>query len=163
MSLYSKIKYNLKEMSIEKRRLEDRIIDATDKINEHLLKCLVIQDKTHNLNHWSQEVYSFLPRVPQLRGSNKLPSKSLILKRTLGLYGTDLIRRMDIYIPDICRRENVEVPEYNKQSLYKCIENYYNWLASNLSETGEVLSTDVKAQINELIKDYNNSFTKAGV
>ena len=52
------MKIRLLEMSIERRKLEEKIDNTTDKLIEHLLMCLLIQDDTNNLNHWSNEVYS---------------------------------------------------------------------------------------------------------
>lgn len=165
-SLYKKIKYHLLEMSLDKDRLESDIRNKTQMLNLHLLKCLLIQNTTRTLNHWGQEVYALLSTVPKLKSKNKYPSEKILYNCTLGYFADDLLEKLDSYIEDVNDIENANITDYNKDSLYNCIINYYKWLIPILSKDGKVTTTEVKAQINTLIKEYNKSQThkqKVGV
>ena len=155
MNLYKSIKYYLTEMSLDKERLIQRILDKTEKINDLLLKCLLIQNTTNNLNHWSTEIYSFLPRIQKLKGKNKLPSEKLLTTYTLGYFQDTLLEYMDAMIISMNDIENTNIIEYNKQALYDCIIDYYKWLIPNLANTGNVNIIAVKQEIKELIEKYN--------
>lgn len=142
-------------MAIDSRNMKNRIMDKTDKITEHLLKCLLIQDTTHNLNHWSQEIYGFMYSLPKLKRTNKLPSKEMIYNCINDYIGDTLLDNIDTLVKNINYQENTNITDYDKQSLYNCIMSYYNWLSSQLS-IGAVENIEVKNQINTLINKYNS-------
>ncbi len=162
-NLYRKLRYYLIEMSLDKKSLEKDIRDKTEKINEHLLKCLLIQNTTNTLNHWSQEVYNFLHSVPKLKGSNKLPNERILHNCTLGYFGDVLLERLDYYVEELNDLEHTNITDYNKQSLYDCILDYYKWLIPMLSTQGTIKNSQVKSQINTLIQKYNKENTKPKV
>lgn len=159
MNLYKRIKYYLTEMSESKSKIERDIKYNSRELIEHLLKCLLFQNTTNNLNHWGQEVYSYLKDVQKLKGSNKLPSEKMLYNCTLGYFADSLLMKLNIYIESICEEENISIKEYDKKLLYDCIIDYYKWLVPILSTKGAVKPSEVKAQINILINKYNTEST----
>ncbi len=165
-NLYKRIRYYLIEMPDSKRDIETDVRQSTGRINEHLLKCLLIQDTTHNLNHWSDEVYELLSDVPKMKGNNKLPSEKMLYNCTIGYFGDFLYERLDGYIEDISEQEHTDIVYSNKQIIYDCIMSYYKWLIPILSHEGSVKQEEIKSEINKLIQQYNATTKqkeKAGV
>lgn len=162
MNLFKRIKLNLLEMSEDKAKLGSKIDNVTWILDEHLVKCLIYQNKTNTLNHWQHEIYSFLPRVPKLKGSNKYPSEKFLYNCTINIYSDALMDYLNSHVVNVQDKYG-KVDNINKQGLYDCIIAYYKWLIPILSKNGAVTEPEVRAEINNLIKDYNNSLTKVGV
>ena len=154
-NLYKSIKIYLTEMSIKRKYLLEDLRIATNRINEHLLKCLLIQNETNNLNHWSKEIYSFLFRVPKLKNDKGFPDEKTLSEGTLDYINDSLPQQIDVMIKSINSDENTNIIEYNKQAIYDCIIDYYKWLIPILSKEGIVELDAVKQKINELINKYN--------
>lgn len=57
----------LQETLENKSQVRQDIVNVEGKIIEHLLKCFLYKDSTNNLNHWKQEIFSFLYEVPKLK------------------------------------------------------------------------------------------------
>lgn len=160
------MKIRLLEMFIERRKLEEKIDNTTDKLIEHLLMCLLIQDDTNNLNHWSNEVYSSLSRTYSLKPNNKLPSKKLLYSFTIDQFGDILPRWVRGYVSHINDKENTNITDYDTQLLSDYVIKYYEWLIPILSKEGFVESQEVRQQIKSLIQEYNQeikSKPKVGV
>lgn len=147
----------LNEMSQEKTKIEQYLMSKVTIINDHLLKCLLLQDSTNSLNHWIKEIWGFLPELPLIKGTNKLPSEKMIRNHTISYFDDTLLDHLDIKIKGINYEENSNVTSYNKQSLYDCIIEYYNRLIPVLARNGEVDDIFTTTIINELIQKYNES------
>ncbi len=156
MNLYEIIKYNLLEISTPLAIFKYNTTFKTYEISMHLLKCLLIQDKNDCLEHWEHKLYTLLHSLPRLK-HNKYPSYKMLKSLTIDYLKLDFINDIDNNIADMCEEENIKVPPYNGESLCKCIINYYDWLAKELSLKGSVSFQLIKAEINNLIYEYNNS------
>jgi len=160
--MYKEIKNNLNEqeelfeMAVEKSAAAANIMSHISELNKHLIKCLLIQNNTGYLDHWGQEIYAALNDVPKLKHDKKLPDEDFIRENTIGYFEDRLPNKLDNIIKVINKQEKTNITKYNKDLLYECIIDYYNWLIPILAVEGEIDdSDDVKNKINELITKYN--------
>lgn len=144
--------YNLKEQALRKSKIEDSLINVTKMINTHLIKCFIFQNSTGDLNHWCSEVSAFLPYIPRLKGTNKYPSSKFILKNTIECYIEDLKTIIDTTYDNLIF-DGYKEKEYNKDKVYDKICEYYNWMANELSTTGDLSKRKVYNKIKELINE----------
>lgn len=145
----------LQEMSENKSQIRQDIVNVEGKIIEHLLKCFLYKDSTNNLNHWKQEIFSFLYEVPKLKNTKKFPSYKLLYSFTIERIYDTLLDRIEPRIKNLEFKGYPKVNNYNKKDLYNAILEYYNWLIKELSKTGFVESKSVFNKIDEIIQKYN--------
>lgn len=162
-NLYKRIKYYLTEMSTEKSIIQFKVIDKLEIITEHLLKCLLIQNKTDTLEHWCNEIYGFLNNIPRMKGNNKYPNDKLIYSWIIGWIDDDLLEWINSDISMINSKYSMDTSNCNKQSLNDCILEYYKWLSLKLSQNGKINNEEVRQQISTLINKYNKENTKPKV
>lgn len=152
----------LYEMALSQSEIEQRVHNMTEVICVHILRCLLIQDSTNNLSHWEDELFGFLPRLPKLKNTNKLPDKYLIYKWFKDEIGDTLFHDLDTEVKNMNSLEKTNVTEYNKQTLYNCIMNYLKWLSSELSK-GALNNDLVHEQVDKLVQEYNTQLDKQKV
>lgn len=145
----------LQESAMRQSKLEDNLIDINPKITEHLLKCFLYKNTTNNLEHWKQDIYSFLHEVPVLKQNKKLPSYKFLINNTFNIYSEVLMNRLDAKIRDLIKKGYPEISNYNKQNLYSAIYNYYDWLCKLLASNGYIELSEICDKIDELINEYN--------
>lgn len=118
-------------------------------IIRHLIK-LWRYPHAAEVNHWRQEVYSFLYEVGRLKGSNKYPSVEFIMKNTYNVNKSDIpkwfngvSRTYDGKFESLDIRDDVDL-------MNKRIKEYFEWLADALSTDGYVFPEDVYSKLKEL-------------
>ena len=145
----------LTELAIEKRHLEDRLIDRSVEIIEHLL-CIVLDPKNVNRDHWTSEIYAFINNVPILKSTKKLPTEQFIYDSTYGVWQDNILNNdyFNRQIESICEEENIDIPDDigSKQTEFDMIcAEYFKWLSNTLSKSGKVTRSSCKNKIDELI------------
>lgn len=141
----------IRAMSESQTEIYRRVSDKAANILEHLIKVIEYPD-AQEVNHWKQEIYSFLNDVKKLRGTNKLPKSKLIFK---GLsVSNDMI---DKFIGRVHRTYINYQPRNNSAAfILNCVEEYQHWLSDKLSTEGLVYSDEVYAKIDEISQKENN-------
>jgi len=145
----------LTELAIEKRHLEDRLIDRSVEIIEHLL-CIVLDPKNVNRDNWTSEIYAFINNVPILKSTKKLPTERFIYDSTYGVWQDNILNNeyFNRQIESICEEENIDIPEDigSIQTDFDIIcAEYFKWLSNTLSKSGKVTRSSCKNKIDELI------------
>ncbi len=133
-------------MSKSQSRIYDAISSASEQINIHIAKILLFPDSGH-VDHWMHEIWSFLPRISRLKGTNKLPKPSMIrraLKEENDALNSYLIIAQDL--EDTLEPVDVTLSKYTH-----VVEEYQNWLCQIFSTSEQVRQVDVKAKLRELI------------
>lgn len=139
----------IKAMSDKKEVIYRRISDPSDRIIEHIIKLVLFSDSTY-CNHWKQEIFGFLNRIPSLKSSGKYPKASWIYT-ALTIYN-DQLSSMISDIKEDCSSLNAR--SITDASIENAVEDYQLWLANNLSENGRVRLQDVYNKLDEIIKNY---------
>jgi hypothetical protein len=102
------------------------------------------------VNHWRQEVYNFLNQVGRLKSSNKYPSVNFIMKNTFDVNKPDIPKWLNsishVYDEDF---ESTGIRE-DTELMSERIKEYFEWLASKLSDEGNVFSKYVYSKLKEL-------------
>lgn len=132
-------------MSDDLKSIRDKIRDQTDQLVEHLIK-LALFPECDSIDHWRAEVYSFLNKVPRIKGKNSWPKYKLI-REPLSIYEDMVDELVDHVKKDY---KNLSPVPINPIKLQNMITAYNNWLASELSQRGRVDSDDVFAKLEEL-------------
>lgn len=145
----------LTELAIEKRHLEDRLIDRSVEIIEHLL-CIVLDPKNVNRDHWTSEIYAFINNVPILKSTKKLPTEQFIYDSTYGVWQDNILNNeyFNRQIESICEEENIDIPDdigSTQIEFYMICAEYFKWLSATLSKSGKVTRSSCKNKIDELI------------
>lgn len=130
-----------------KRRLEIRLSDAVDRIQEHLIKCLVYHD-SDSLPHWKSEIRGFFPRIKKLSGSNKYPSAKFIFNNTWMLVEDT---SDDMYLSIIKWYPDLTPNNVTPGQVYKLSEDFFIWWSNELSTTGVIELSKLSNKVDELI------------
>lgn len=147
MKIYIRNTQSILGFATRKSDIAAALEEDTRELIEHLIK-LWIFPNAEDCNHWKQEVYNFLYRVPRLKGSNKFPSKKFILHNTIDVNADNISALLRIVISDYTNRYE------QRRSTYSTMEErillYFDWLAEELSTSGKVARADVYAKLAEL-------------
>lgn len=136
-------------MSFDREKVRDILISSSEKIIEHLIKILYYPN-SDNVDHWKIEVYSFLNRVPKLKGSNKWPSKKFILSSISGY--NDAIEAFTNPVIHKYGTPETNIPD---SEIVKAIESYQDYLSSILSAQGYILDSDIYSKIDDIVSKYS--------
>ena len=111
---------------------------------EHLIKVFMYPD-SDDLNHWKQEIYAAMSRVPKLKRTKKYPESKNILKYSWNIW-KDSIDDMIQVIENDYGSSNID-----SNTIYNKIYKYLNWLADELTNFGYVTSKQIYVEIDSLI------------
>lgn len=118
--------------------IENRIADAAEQIDEHLIKLILYPNNTQDIEHWRSEIYAFLHKVDKRKTANKYP-KSRFIYNALACHN-DI---MDNIIRCV-KSEYAYTPKYiSNPEILEIIEKYQKWLAYELSSQGAVTKQEV--------------------
>lgn len=133
-------------MSKAQSKVYDQISAASEQIDIHIAKIMLYPDAPY-VDHWMHEIWSFLPGISRLKGTNRLPKPSLI-RRALREENDSLNRFLLIaeYDEDKLEPHDITLQEYTR-----VVESYQDWVCQILSTSEAIRQVDVKAKLNELI------------
>ena len=141
-------------MGLSKYQLKGDLIDLTYKTNEYLLDCLLLQNKTNDLEDLEKEYYQ-LCRVPKVKETKEFPSEEFLYKNTIGFFEDSLMDALDEEIELTSLEYDISIPKYNKHAIYECIIDYYKWVIPKLSKEGIISYDQLVLETNKLIEKYN--------
>lgn len=147
MKIYIRNMQDIFGFASRKSDIAAMIEENTRELIQHLIKLWVFPD-AKDCNHWKQEVYNFLYRVPRLKMSNKFPSKKFILDNTIVVNKDNISALLRIVITDYKNQYEQKKSEYS--TMEEHILLYFDWLAEELSTDGKVARNDVYAKLSEL-------------
>lgn len=108
-----------------------------------------------NRVHWRKEVWEKFSRIYTLKSSNHLPSARFILDHSWNTHKTQLHRILQ-YAQDKESQYTV-YPKANFDEFYQIAEDYFYWLADQLSCHREILLSEVKQELDALGLDEIDS------
>lgn len=145
------MRFRLNEFAYDRHKIEDMLVNKSPEIVEHLIKIYLYPDDV-NTNHWKDEIYSFINRVPKIKFNNKFPSSKFIYEKTYGVWWDT--------IPNMIKKVVSEYGDYhinyNIGDILDFCSRYFNWLSRELSSNGLILKKNVYSTIDELLVDYEN-------
>lgn len=147
MKIYIRNTQDIFGFANRKSDIAAMIEENTRELIQHLIKLWIFPD-AKDCNHWKQEVYNFLYRVPRLKRSNKFPSKKFILNNTIVVNKDNIAALLRIVITDYKNQYEQKKSEYS--TMEEHILLYFDWLAEELSINGKVARNDVYAKLSEL-------------
>lgn len=101
-------------------------------------------------NHWKKEVWNLIRSVPKLKSSNRFPTYSQIRKQIWESYEDVIYEHICLWVDEI---DEDPIP-FDYESVYHAIEEYMDWLASQLCDKGVVRSSETYAKIEEIRTKY---------
>ena len=149
------------EFAENKKEIERHLTNQTDIIVEHIL--YLIMDKDNNaVDHWKNEIYSFLHTVKKLSGKNKFPTAKQIYDWTYCKISdciTDM-RWVRVFVEDACDKEGFTYTSISSFStiskqLDSFCRDYFSWLGENLSKVGIVSKQNVFKELDKLMRQYS--------
>ncbi len=144
------------EMSNDKKEIERNIINHLDEIIEHLIRAILIQNKTNNLNHWEHEIYAQLHRLPKVSGKNKRFSANKLQNLIYKYYEDTIKEDIPHIINDINYQEKDQhIDKYDIDKLIYLIHQYFLEITPTLSNIGRLEESIVHDIIDNLIIEYN--------
>lgn len=147
MKIYIRNTQDIFGFANRKSDIAAMIEENTRELIQHLIKLWVFPD-AKGCNHWKQEVYNFLYRVPRLKRSNKFPSKKFILNNTIVVNKDNISALLRIVITDYKNQYEQKKSEYS--TMEEHILLYFDWLAEELSINGKVARNDVYSELSKL-------------
>lgn len=136
-------------MSYDREKVRDKIIAASEKIIEHIVKLLYYPDSS-DCDHWKEEIYSFLPRVYKLKGSKKYPSKKFIFEALSG--HDDAIETFTNPVINQYGDPQIDVSDSN---LVSAIQSYQIYLSEVLSAQGYASPSEVYEMLDNIVDKYS--------
>lgn len=145
------MKLYIKCMGMSRRNIIEDLDNKSIELVRHLIKIILYQDRG-NLDHWSKELYEFLPSIPNLKGKNRFPDKNTILSGLWDRTQTRIHRMISGLIRDYVYKP-YDVSEYEVRDY---VYRYLKWVAEELSAYGVMEGKIACAnKAIELLRDYN--------
>ena len=132
------MKFRLVEFAYDRRKIEDILVNKSPEILEHLIK-IYFYPGNDNTNHWKDEIYSFINRVPKIKFNN-----------TFGVWGDTIPNIVDKVLDEYGDSNR----EYNMSDCLDFCSRYFTWLSNELSSKGLISKKDVYEIIDNLLHDY---------
>lgn len=114
---------------------------------EHIIKLFLVP-YSQDRNHWKQEIYAALSRVPKLKMSHKYPSSSNILKHTWNIWHDSIFDMCNV----IAKEYGVTCLQDDKRHVYIICHQYLTWLADNISDSGYITRTAAYNMLDKLLR-----------
>lgn len=145
---------SLREFAINKKRLENRLMDKSEQLTLHLFKIFYHGSTQGRIDHWSGDLYDILNFIPSLKGSHIFPSKKDIYYNLWGYIEDRFSALSDSRITTLNRmakggKEGFGVIK-DKTPNYDCkkfCEGYFDWLSERLSMEGEVSEEEIREAV----------------
>lgn len=135
------MKLHVRAFAVTNRAAKDYLISKTPVVIDHLIKVFLYPD-VQEQNHWKKEIASALNTVPAIKSSNRKPRPKLIYENTFEAWKETIEDRIWAIVDDIA-----EVPTaFDVSDVYNAIEEYFTWLANDLSYSTLKFS-DIYAEI----------------
>lgn len=139
----------IRSFAVTKREIQADLRAAARVIIEHLIKIFLYPDAQEN-SHWKREVAAALNDVPKMKNSNKLPKAKFILDSSWMAWEDIFDRKVEVVKEDI-----VEDPiDVDINILYSAVDEYFDWLSTELSQFGSVSYTSIYHEIGYLQDKY---------
>lgn len=135
----------IRSMSEAQSKIYDKITSVANQIDMHIMKILFYPDSPF-VDHWMHEIWAFLSMVGKLKGSNKYP-KAAFIKKSLAVYNDMPEALMQLVWEDESDLDPLDVSVHD---IERCLNEYQDWLASELSANGFAKQAAVKAKLKEI-------------
>lgn len=149
----------LKELAIEKRRLEDRLMDKSDQLILHLFKIFYHGTTSDRIDHWSGDLYDILYWIPSLKGKKRFLDRKTIYYNLWGYVEDRFSVLSRGKISQLNRMSKGEKEGFGRitdtfpnERCKRFCSAYFDWLSSQLSLYGEVSEEEVRNEIRRLLK-----------
>lgn len=129
-----------------RRKLQFRLSDAVDRIQEQLIKCFMFPS-CQDVPHWKVEIRRFFPRIKKQANTNDYPSAKFIVNNTWKIVED----ASDDMYDNIRRWYTPLTPAASQREVYAMCEEFFVWWAEQLSEHGAVEMKAVSDKIDTLI------------
>lgn len=132
-------------MSRKLRDIGDDLDNKGKPLIRHLIKIALYPDHT-SLNHWIDEIYSFLNQIDTYKGKNKAPSSDFIYNN---LYSKGNYRYLYKWIKVI--KQDYGDSDVSDYQVEQFVQNYIIWLSEELSDNLVVSKSSIRHKLMELI------------
>ena len=150
------MKIYINAMAEQKKEIERSLSPKTDMIIEHMLYLCLAPNCT-TVNHWMDEIYSFISKIDKLKGKNRFPSARMIYEWTYSKK-QDLVkdtRWLSVMIEDAKDKENIADDfdvQYVMNDLDAMCMSYFKWLSEELASVGAVSRKSVREKLKALTR-----------
>lgn len=136
----------IRSMSEAQSKIYDKLTDQSWKIDEHIIKLLLLPD-CQEANHWKREIVRFVDHIDKLKGKNKYPDAKFIRK---------CLSTHNDMIDAILRQVSSNLHESNQRNISTdaalfAVEAYQNWLSNTLSQHGVIYYDEAYQVLDEII------------
>ena len=126
------------------------IEESTQLIVQHLAK-LYLFPESRDVDHWREEVATFLNSVPLRKGKNKLPSAQFIYKNTFEANEAYIAQYYNVVCMDyVCDDNPVTLQPRSINDFVNKVKLYYVWLSNNLSRFRVLPNLEIKNKLKDL-------------
>lgn len=136
----------IKAMSDKRADVRNELKYAGEQIALHLLKLLMYPDAQER-NHWKQEIYAFLHKVPKLKKTNKWPEQEFIFE-AVSVYD-DVVDNLILEVQD--EEEQLTPINIDVVKAQQVLIEYHSWIAQELSQYGILRRQSVYDKLDELV------------
>ena len=125
--------------------IKRRLVDNSEQVMWHMVK-IAVSTHEDSYNHWRQEIYSFLSRVPKIKSGKRYPSFKFIYDAIWEVWGDSF----DTFIRQAYGEYGDETRAVDVADITKRAERYFRWLSEELSAKGAVTPSSVYSKLGEL-------------
>ena len=147
------MKRYIKAQAKTRAEVTDALEDKTLTALQHLAY-LYVFGNVQDYKHWRQEIWKFFHTMPKIRIGKKVRylTKSEFLNATYNQYNS---QRVFEYVlsaaPELETGYKPNQEKISNISEFKSIcDNYFNWLAETICQSGQVLPLEVYRKLDEL-------------
>lgn len=135
----------IRAMSFDKQTISSNLVSKASPLTDHLIKLYLFSDCEY-VNHWRQEVWGFLNKVPKMRHNNKFPSYKFIFDHVSGY--CDMTEEIMYQMLD--KYSMLTPVRLDVDELKSILNSYFEWLSKELASRGVVDPSEVYSKLEEL-------------
>lgn len=127
-------------------------------LQQHLIKLYIWRDMTTTADYWKKETSRFILEIPLIKSSKKYPSKDFIYNKLFGewedVFINHLNRTIQNIVDDYEEMLEINIETIKAEDLLNFIKEYCYWLAENLSKYGDVVASEARDKLTQLLQKY---------
>ena len=124
---------------------------AQDKCLTYSILCFVYGSKYEkDIQQWTSEIYSFMPRCWKDQNTNKYPTKDTLMENCYYTWADCLNEWIPVILKNLENKYG-PAPDYNIEKVKQAIYEYYDWAFDKFSTKGSLISSEVIEKVQEII------------
>ena len=135
----------IRAMAYDKQSIQNSLESVASSLTDHLIKVYLFPNSEY-ADHWKQEIWHILNRVPKMKQNNKFPDAKFIFNCISG-YADMAYNLMQLWMSEY---DSINPERVDPEEAERWIVEYFGWLSEKLSEQGSITSHEVYNELERI-------------